>query len=298
VKPMNGRTASGERLREILRDFVAWEMRRDRSPADPANSRALWHPLDPVDHVREIEDDGDKSNSAHRLADWRSRENEDHTRKEGIGLRLRLREPQEILIVRDHHAIERDGACQLKLVRSAEEAFVRCRDNVDVSTANSGDDTRIDALVSIHAKWHFLSPGCLAAQAARIPGAQLCDESSCFAPFAADRILMIVVVRERRVNVGKTQVRMGFYDLVRRHSEVFGLARDLTDLDVGAIDDRPFAGNVDVPLCFELHVLGHTPNLAWSNPWLSPRGEPPSAGQLHVQSRFRAGRFGGFPACD
>lgn len=75
---------------------------------------------------------------------------------------------------------------------------------------------------------------------------QLVDERARFLPFAPNRVLTIVVVGQRRVDVCEGNVRMGLDDLVWAHTQMFDLACDQADLDVRVENDGATPGVVDV----------------------------------------------------
>jgi len=150
------------------------------------------------------------------------------------------------LIASDCDSPKPRGTRELHLVRCSQQPFVRDGYDTNVPAPKSGNDAGVDAFVGIQLKRQLRDLQSSTARPARVFQVKLCDESTCLQPLAADRLLVVVVVRERCVNIGQAQMGMCLHDLVRRHRQVLHLARDLTDFDIGARYDRAPTGVVDM----------------------------------------------------
>jgi hypothetical protein len=63
-------------------------------------------------------------------------------------------ETKEVMVGGYDRAAEMGGSCELLLVGSMQEIFVRGREDVDATTPQPGDDASVDALVGKQAKGH------------------------------------------------------------------------------------------------------------------------------------------------
>ena len=137
-------------------------------------------------------------------------------------------------------------------------------DYVDSSTSKPSHDTGVYALVRVQKECQFQPLPQLSLSSAsptRIPVTQGCYQCLTIFPVTLDPLAMVVVIGEGGVNFGQAKVRVRFGDLVRSHTQVFILRRNLADLDVSSSDHRARPRVIDVGR----HLFrnnGHDPRLA------------------------------------
>jgi hypothetical protein len=155
-------------------------------------------------------------------------------------------------------AIPRECECELLRIRSAAKPLIeRCR-NIDASLPESGSNGRGDVLVEVVFDRHPSTlSAAITASSSKQAGARLrlqrCDEVLIVADLAVDGLAMIVVVRQRRINVCQRQVGKRTHDFIRRLPR-FSPNNDVLDSDSRSGDARLSAAHLRAR--FDVNLFG------------------------------------------